>query len=1692
MFDQLKFNELYMLMTGGEGIMKNRLWMVISIVLTWSLCPVADANTEWTDMVSPINHSLWKDIAIADFNTDGIPDLVAANPDAAEQFSDYSGLPVWIGQIYNGPGGTYYWGLSAGAGMTGNSASFPQSSVGNGARPHVSCIYNGNTCNMMAEWLIAIESAAGIHAVTTISGDATFTVTIPAGLHWRDVFHTETDLWTFEQISSTETFTVKSQRYGNQSNQMTLGQTYSSDMDRITIFVTRNPPSGGTGQKFTVLTRPALASISANYRDYPDPEFPRYVLNAGGDSRIEPGKWFEDGGSLMKFRWDPKASDLPIQPGQTWHFHTPDGPHTNKAYNAVEAYDVNRDGQVDIVAAGNQGIDVFLQTGPSISEVGFRPIKPDENFGAYDCNLVVGLGDVSGFVNPSVVYDECYEIEYEESLGGFFLRGLFTGASGDMFFPNQPQTFYCGEVTVFEYSGGPVADGDKFTFSTKRINWGSRTGPSASGNYTNMIIGDITNNGWIDIVVTRQSGGMEMYEYNGFEWSQGQSIPFNDVISALVLEDLDRDGWKDIVASSDQGVHLWKGLPNGNWSSDYGPVRSGREFLGVAAGDFNKDGFVDLAATEDLSGTTGTIQIWYLGSDGQWFQQARASTPAADPNNVGNGFMSFIKVSHTQSISEYWTIVCQTAEPDGGLFKVQGSRSGIQSQYASVGEVYTSDNGEVEFTIFDGQIDYALNDNFTFYTGRGPLDLKKFGAIATSDLNNDGNLDLFTTSLDNFGVGIWFGNGHYGWKADTQPESSNSWQTLESDKDLNFDGNPDIVVGSYADSGGAGAGIKIWVGRHNTENTWSDWIYKPIVNGKFNKIANGDLNHDGIEDMVLACSEPTAEGLWVFTGNGLGEFEKVTNEVTSKKGYFSVCTGDFNLDGLSDIAAGRLAGGFDVFLTQEDLTWSFSTSSITTGEVYDIEAVDIDLDGNLDILIAQEYLSPDQTGVMVYFNDGNANFSSLNRMAFSGSIYVHWSATAVDLDRNGVLDIITTNTTGNPGTLIYYGYWSSPTTPAYGYPMIWSSSSGLDHNFGLVASDFNLDNRPDLVVGEDGHGSLAFIGYTGVTSECAFGFTGAGYGKIRDMSSSDLNNDGYPDLVFACEQEGVQAFLTNPGFPGWAAFSMNSIEAPASDGDYVGVITTDVTNDGLNDVISSRNQSTGVSGLDLWISNRDFSLPRVNNTFPSDGGEFNIGQHYAVFVYFNKPMDPTTLTYENLIMTRDGDMISYSIVTENDNQTIRLTPNLMIRNSEYSVTIVGGLEGVRDSIGNVFDGNSDGQAQASPFDDYTFSFTTVDRVPPSIPVGLTVIPGDSQALLRWLPNSDPELDVDLQGYYVIWQVADHTGPLNWKFYDKDLLGTPPQILIRGLNNNVEYEFSLTSLDYDENESAFSAQVKSIPIAVRPQIWWAGMYDTMITASDGGELTLLAYVIDMQGDIESVELYYDNLPTGVYLADGGHPDFPAGLGLYALNAPVGSIGSGYLEIPFQLVARDAAGNESMMWPYYHIQNDLPGGTAANPFAGYTEMDAYFAAREKQFLNQTTIPVAARQQPSVAIDRPQILCAGFTAHPEADFEFGANHWMTAIIIDPDNRTDFCDVSHVDLYYHGFTQPFINEGTVNIGKLDQLDLNYIIWAADMTWYGEQTDPNGPDGGEHWPVGPQFMEIQAFDREGNASDIWPNFTIN
>ncbi len=91
-----------------------------------------------------------------------------------------------------------------------------------------------------------------------------------------------------------------------------------------------------------------------------------------------------------------------------------------------------------------------------------------------------------------------------------------------------------------------------------------------------------------------------------------------------------------------------------------------------------------------------------------------ASTPVFNTVTTGNSAtMSTVQTYNCKTKSELWTVTFTSATSD---FIVGGSSSGEMATHAQVGLPYTSDNGDIGFTIYQPKYPYVSGDNFTFNT----------------------------------------------------------------------------------------------------------------------------------------------------------------------------------------------------------------------------------------------------------------------------------------------------------------------------------------------------------------------------------------------------------------------------------------------------------------------------------------------------------------------------------------------------------------------------------------------------------------------------------------------------------------------------------------------------------------------------------------------------------------------------------------------------------------------------------------------------------------------------------------------------------------------------------------------------------------------------------------------------------------
>jgi hypothetical protein len=179
-------------------------------------------------------------------------------------------------------------------------------------------------------------------------------------------------------------------------------------------------------------------------------------------------------------------------------------------------------------------------------------------------------------------------------------------------------------------------------------------------------------------------------------------------------------------------------------------------------------------------------------------------------------------------------------------------------------------------------------------------------AAAATDLNNDGKLDLVV--MHNIGcyvapcsvahsITILLGNGNSTFQTPSEIDVGtvpNSIAVL----DLNRDGIKDVAIG------GGNTELSVLLGVGN-----GTFVQQPVVTlvpggdtfSACNDIGVGDLNRDGIQDLVVPLGN--GHGNAILIGNGDGTFQ-VTSRIQIDETFapLHVSVADYNLDGLLDIA----------------------------------------------------------------------------------------------------------------------------------------------------------------------------------------------------------------------------------------------------------------------------------------------------------------------------------------------------------------------------------------------------------------------------------------------------------------------------------------------------------------------------------------------------------------------------------------------------------------------------------------------------------------------------------------------------------------------------------------------------------------------------------------------------------------------
>lgn len=265
--------------------------------------------------------------------------------------------------------------------------------------------------------------------------------------------------------------------------------------------------------------------------------------------------------------------------------------------------------------------------------------------------------------------------------------------------------------------------------------------------------------------------------------------------------------------------------------------------------------------------------------------------------------------------------------------------------------------------------------------------------LALARLDGNGTLDI--AAGNGGGLQVLKGNGAGGFGSAASFAGAGSGQFIAVG-DLNRDGRSDLVVVQQS-----AGNVQVFLS--NGDGTFA--ARPPVlVGGGPNQPVLADVNLDGILDVVVPC--PGINSVAILLGDGSGNF--VTPgplPVASLNGPTAVSVGDLNGDGMPDlIIASTTPPSIQVQLGNGDGTFTVAPvqSLFTAGSTPTAAFLaDLDGDGILDSIIVF------QAGFMVtQLGNGNGTFKPL---IFSPHISSPFYTAMGDLNGDGRLDIVSTS-----------------------------------------------------------------------------------------------------------------------------------------------------------------------------------------------------------------------------------------------------------------------------------------------------------------------------------------------------------------------------------------------------------------------------------------------------------------------------------------------------------------------------------------------------------------------------------------------------------------------------------------------------------------------------------------------------------
>ncbi len=750
--------------------------------------------------------------------------------------------------------------------------------------------------------------------------------------------------------------------------------------------------------------------------------------------------------------------------------------------------------------------------------------------------------------------------------GGFedFSRGRFENAGGNIYVNakgvieiiNHFDVNHDGYVDIIlANSHDHVERGPTWAYTVEKSpgeNW-KRHEMSADSGWMSRVI-DVDGDGHNDLVTVNAHNGVtsELNSYiywggpNGMEASRTDlpTIGAHDVVAM----DINRDGRLDLIfpsawvdahnPSKPRPMHVYIQGENRSFSDEgesYGIVATG--VIGIATGDLNNDGFLEIVLGSYRSGDRG-----YLDTESKIYWGTEEGVSTEDPftlptygarqvvlEDLNSDGSKDIIFSGGGQVRIYWNNEGTFKIENPLIFKVKGLSTVFTTEAVriDVSDVDADDIPDLIIATAEG-VEIRSGDNLE--TVKKLIDVKNARWVTAADLDGDKLPELIISKQfdgNDYEVQspiLW--NGPDGYSLDRV-----SWVTTigvvgNTVGDLDGDGKQEVIFNNFMNGHVSSVPSYVYLGNADAEYSVDNRL---VFNNDLSNVSLvADLDLDGYPDLVfdkaLKYNDPEG-GFRIYTSTPEGPDPNKFTDIHTGFTHFNMEITDFNRDGYLDIFVTSAVTKLTDDPTQSSMIYYGSASGYSKERIdrlknfgYSSIIGDVNNDGYIDVLLhdKREYIV-----IHLGASDGFSDSRTLNVPCHGIGDSV--SLNLADLNGDGWLDMIA-------GILGHRQRHKDTIRIFFGGPDGYNSENVQEYFAGYSArytgvADLNNDGNLDLLVSAYGiptsrvsDAQLFWGDGNKLDFENPVNFSAHG---SADVLQIDLNRDGWIDIVWAAHRSDV-------------------------------------------------------------------------------------------------------------------------------------------------------------------------------------------------------------------------------------------------------------------------------------------------------------------------------------------------------------------------------------------------------------------------------------------------------------------------------------------------------------------------------------------------------------------------------------------